>query len=43
MPEPRDRARRQSFENAGNVRVLFDGIAAPLLFLSGNQVNAVVP
>ncbi|HKW97158.1 MAG TPA: DUF5666 domain-containing protein [Bryobacteraceae bacterium] len=26
-----------------NVRVLFDGVAAPLLFVSSRQINAVVP
>ena len=27
----------------GNVQVLFDGIAAPLTYVSGTQINAVVP
>jgi uncharacterized protein (TIGR03437 family) len=27
----------------GGTRVLFDGVAAPLLMVSGNQVNAIVP
>jgi uncharacterized protein (TIGR03437 family) len=27
----------------GGTRVLFDGIAAPLLMVSGNQINAIVP
>ncbi|HYI94126.1 MAG TPA: PQQ-binding-like beta-propeller repeat protein [Bryobacteraceae bacterium] len=27
----------------GDVRVLFDGVAAPLLFVSATQVNAIVP
>ncbi len=29
--------------SAGEVRVLFDGIAAPVLFASATQVNAIVP
>ncbi|HEY1497289.1 MAG TPA: SBBP repeat-containing protein, partial [Candidatus Solibacter sp.] len=27
----------------GGTRVLFDGVAAPLLMVSGNQINAIVP
>ena len=30
-------------ETAGGTRVLFDGLPAPLLFTSANQINAVVP
>jgi uncharacterized protein (TIGR03437 family) len=29
--------------NSGGVRVFFDGIAAPLLYASSNQINAIVP
>jgi uncharacterized protein (TIGR03437 family) len=29
--------------NIGNVRVTFNGVAAPLVYVSANQVNAVVP
>ncbi len=29
--------------NAANTQVLFDGIPAPLTYLSGGQINAVVP
>jgi uncharacterized protein (TIGR03437 family) len=27
----------------GGVQVLFDGVAAPLLYASSNQINAIVP
>lgn len=29
--------------NAGNVRVLFDGVAAPVVFATMNQINVVTP
>ena len=33
----------RSATRLGNVRVLFDGVAAPLMFVSRHQVNAMVP